>query len=111
MRVIERRARELELSSWLERDRAFAMRVIEADQIIPVLDAFPAEMGPHALEQGPDAPLAAIRDRRMIGAVERDLFVLRADPEWALGLAPRLELGDERIARLNNFTIDDVASH
>ena len=111
MRVVERRARELELSSRFERDRAFAMRVIEADQGALVLDALPAEMGPHALQERPDAPFAAIRHGSMIGAIEGDLFVLRANPERALGLASRLEPGHERIARLNNFTIDDVASH
>ena len=33
VRVVERRARELELSSRLERDGALAVRVIEADQV------------------------------------------------------------------------------
>ena len=47
----------------------------------------------------------------MIGAIEWDFFVLRADPERARRLASGLEPGDERVARLNNFTIDDVASH
>jgi hypothetical protein len=47
----------------------------------------------------------------MIGAVERDLFVFRANPERARRLASRLEPGDERIARFDNFTIDDVPSH
>ena len=47
----------------------------------------------------------------MIGAIERDLLVFRADPEWAVRFASRLEPGDERVARFDNFTIDDVASH
>ncbi len=111
MRVVERRARELELSSRFERDRAFALRVIEADQGAPVLDALPAEMGPHALEQRPNSPFAPIGNRRMIGAVEWDLFVLRADPERAVRLASRLEPRNERVAQFNNFTIDNVASH
>ena len=47
----------------------------------------------------------------MIGAIKWDLLVLRADPEWAGWFASRLEPGDERVARFDNFTIDDVASH
>ncbi len=47
----------------------------------------------------------------MIGAIEGDFLVFRADPERTGRLASRLEPGDERVARFNNFTIDDVASH
>ena len=59
----------------------------------------------------PNPPLAAIRDGRMIRAIKRDFLVLRADPERACRLAPGLNPGDERVARFDNFTIDDVASH
>ena len=47
----------------------------------------------------------------MIGAIEWDFLVLGADPERARRLASRLEPGYERVARFNNFTVDDVASH
>jgi hypothetical protein len=68
-------------------------------------------MGAHAFQERPDPPLAPIRDRGMIAAIEWDFFVFRADPEWPRRLASRLEPGDERVARFNNFTIDDIASH
>jgi hypothetical protein len=68
-------------------------------------------VGAHAFEERPNPSLPAIRDGRMIGAIKWDFLVFRADPEWARRLASRLEPGDERVARFNNFTIDDVASH
>jgi hypothetical protein len=68
-------------------------------------------MGPHTLQQRPDAALAPIWDGRMISAIEWDFLVFRADPERARRFASRLEPGDQRVTRLNNFTIDDVASH
>jgi hypothetical protein len=68
-------------------------------------------MGAHAFEERPDPSLAVIRNGRMIGAIKRDFLVFRANPEWPRRLASRLEPGDERVARLDNFTIDDVASH
>ena len=37
--------------------------------------------------------------------------MLRADPKRAGRLAPRFEPGGESIARFDNFTVDDVASH
>ena len=98
VRVVERRARELKLSSRLERDGPLAASVIKADQVLAVLNAVPAEMGAHAFEERPDPSLAPIRDGRMIGAIERDFLVFRADPEWARRLASRLEPGDERVA-------------
>ena len=47
----------------------------------------------------------------MIGAIERDFLVLRTDPEWACRLASGFEPADERVARFDYFTIDDIASH
>ena len=111
VRVIERSAGELKLSSRLERDGALAVRVIEADQVAPVLDALPAEMAAHALQERPDSPFTPVRNGRMAPAIKGDLLVLRADPERARRFAPGLKPGDQRIAQLNNFTIDDVASH
>ena len=111
VRVVERRARKLKLPSRLERDGALAVGVIEADQVSVVLNAVPAKMGAHAFQQRPDPSLAPIRDGRMIGAIEWDLLVLRADPERARRLASRLEPGDERVTQFDDFTIDDVPSH
>ena len=71
----------------------------------------PAKMRAHALEQRPDAPLAVVGDGSTICAIERDLLVFRADPERACRLASGLKPGDERVARFDNLTIDDVPSH
>src|SRR5271165_4066774 len=109
--VFERRARKLELSPRLERNGAAALRVIEADQIASVLDPFPAKPVAHALEQRANSPFPVVKDGRTVGAIERYLLVLGADPKWTRRLAPCLEPGDERVARLDNLTIDDVASH
>ncbi len=83
MRVFERRARKLELPSRLERNGALAVRVVEADQVSLVLDAVPTKMGAHPFQQRPDPPLSPIRDGSVIGTVEWDFLVLRADPERA----------------------------
>ena len=76
-----RRAGKLELAARLERDRAAAVRVVEADQRAVVLDRRPAEARLGAFEQRPDAALALVGDGRQIGRVERDLLVLDADAE------------------------------
>jgi hypothetical protein len=55
-------------------------------------------MRAHAFQERPDPSLTPIRDGRMIGAIEWDLLVFHADPEWARRLASRLEPGDERVA-------------
>jgi hypothetical protein len=47
----------------------------------------------------------------MIAAIKCDFLVFRADPERARRLAPGFEPGNERVARFDNFTIDDVPSH
>ena len=85
--------------------------VVEADQIAVVLDPLPAEPRAHALEQRADAPVAVVGHGRTIGAVERNLLVLGADPQRTGRLAARFEPGDQRVARFDNLTIDDVASH
>ena len=48
---LERRAGELELAAGLERDRAAADRVGEADDVAAVEDRVPAEEAFHRLEQ------------------------------------------------------------
>ena len=111
MRIIERRARKFERPSGLERDGALALSVVEANEVSVVLDALPAKMRLHPFEEGPNPPLAIIRDGSVICAIKWDLLVLSADPEWACRLASGLKPGDERVARFDNFTIDDVASH
>ncbi len=47
----------------------------------------------------------------MAGAVEQDLLVLGADAQRLVVLASGFEPGGERVARFDNFPIDDIASH
>ena len=111
VRVFERRSRKFELPARLERNGALVFRVIEADQVAPVLDPFPAKPAEHPLEQRTNSSLPIVGDGRTVGAIEGYLLVLRADPIWTCRLAACLEPRDERVARLDNLTIDDVASH
>ena len=108
---IERGARQFELSARLQRNRRRARRVIEADQTAGILEPLPAEFCVDLLEQSADPRFAFIEHGGAVGAIEQDLLVLGADPERAGGLASRLEPGGERVARFDNFPIDDVASH
>ena len=111
VRGLERRAGELELAARLERDRRPALFVEEADQMAAVLDPLPAEAGVHAVEERPDSCVALIRDWRMPGSIEQDLLVFGSDAQRFVALATGLEPRRERVARFDNFPIDDVASH
>ena len=111
VRGLERRARQFELAAGFERNRRAAICVIEADQMAAVLDALPAELGVHPFEQGANPAFALIGHRREAGAVKRDLLVLRADTKRTGRLASCFEPGRKRVARLNDFPVDDVASH
>ncbi len=55
--------------------------------------------------------IALVRDGRMAGAVEEDLLVFGPDAQRRVVLASGFEPGGERVARLDNFPIDDIASH
>ena len=51
---LERRAGKLELAAGLERDRAAAIRLRQADDVVPLHDRRPSEARAEALEQGAD---------------------------------------------------------
>ena len=106
-----RRAGKLELAARLERDRAAAVRIVEADQRALVLDRRPAEARLGAFEQGPDAALALVGDGPQIGRVERELLVLDADAERFGGLAARRQPRHQIVAGFDDLSVDDVAGH
>ena len=58
---LDRRARQFELAARLQRDRAAAGDVVEADDVALLHDRLPAEQELHAFEQRADAARALIR--------------------------------------------------
>ena len=111
MHGLDRRARQFELPARLERDRAAAGDVVEADDIALLHDRFPAEQKLHAFEQRADAPRALIGHGLVALQRERRLFVLGADPEFGGGLHAGFQPPDQFIARLQGRHIDLVTRH
>ncbi len=111
MHVIDRRSGQFELSAGLERDRAAAGHVGEADDAVALHDRVPAEQVPHAVEQRADAARAVIRHRRMVDDPEGELLMLGADAEFRLRLAARFEPRDELVARFDRRHIDLITGH
>ena len=60
---LDRRAGKLELPAGLERDRAAAGHVGEADDVLALHDRLPAEQMLHAVEQRADAARPAVGHR------------------------------------------------
>ncbi len=85
---LERRARQLELPARLERDRAAAGHVGEADDVRPVHDRLPAEQMLHAVQQRTDRAAALVGHRLVRIGGERELLVLGADAPLRLRLHP-----------------------
>ena len=87
MHGLDRRAGQLELPARLERDRAAAGDVEQADDVAVLEDRLPAEQVLHAFEQRADAAPALVRDRPVALDRERKFLVLGADAELRLRLA------------------------
>ena len=111
MHSLDRRPRELELTSRLERDGAAAGHVVEADDVFGLHDRFPSEQMPHSVEESLDAARAVIRDRGVALERERELLVLGADAEIFARLRSGLEPSDECVARFDGRHVDLIASH
>ncbi len=109
--VLDRRAGELELSAGLERDRAAAGDVVEADDVALLHDRLPAEQELHALEQRANAARTFVRHRPVAFECERRLLVLGAHAEFGRVLAAGLEPRDELVTRLQWRHIDLVSRH
>ena len=80
------RARQFELAARLERDRAAAGDVEQADDVRPFHDRLPAEQMLHAFEQRADAALALIGHRTVALEREGEFLVLGADAKLRLRL-------------------------
>ncbi len=111
MHVLDRRAGQFELAARLQRNRAAAGDVEQADDVVAFHDRLPAEQIVHAVEQRADAALARIGHRPMVVDGEGEFLVLGADAELRLRLAARFEPGDEFVARLDRGHVDLVTSH
>ena len=75
------RAGQLELAAGLERDRAAAGDVEQADDVRPFHDRLPAEQMLHAFEQRANAALALVGHRAVPFEREHEFLVLGADTE------------------------------
>ena len=88
----------------------------KSDNIGAIADRRPAEIGPHAVEEGADAAaslagFAAIGDGGMPGPIERNFLVLGADGKALGRFRSGLEPGDKLIARRDRRGIRNVARH
>ena len=108
---LDRRAGQFELPARLERNRAAAGDVEQADDVVALHDRLPAEQVLHAVEQRADAARPGIGHRPVVVDGEGEFLVLGADAELRLRLAARFEPGDEFVARLDRRHVDLVTSH
>jgi hypothetical protein len=95
---LDRRAGQFELAAGLQRNRAAAGDVIEADDIAALHDRLPAEQQLHAFEQRADALGAFVRHGLVALERERRLLVLGADAEVRFRLHAGGEPGDQFVA-------------
>ncbi len=111
MHALERRARKLELSARLDRDRRPAFGIIKPDRQVAVADRRPAERSLQALDQRANAAVF-VMDRRVGRLMEPDLLVLRPDLEArGRALGAGLEPLDELSTRRDRRGVVCVAGH
>ena len=111
MHGFHRRAGQFELPAGLQRDRAAAGDVVQADDVAALHDRLPAEQMLHAFEQRADAARAFVGHGLMALERERELLVLGADAEFGRRLHARLQPRHEFVARLQRRHIDLVTRH
>jgi hypothetical protein len=111
MHGLQWRARQLELSAGLQRNRPAAGDIVKADDVAALHDRLPAEQMLHAVQQRADATRPFVGNRRMIGEVERRLFVLGTDPELIFSLLASRNPRDQFVARRQRRHIDLVTRH
>jgi hypothetical protein len=85
MHGFDLRAGKLKLAARLERDRAAAGDVEQADNVRPFHDGLPAEQMLHAFEQRANAALPFVRHRMVVLQCEHEFLVLGADVELRFG--------------------------
>jgi hypothetical protein len=111
MHGFDRRARKFELPAGLERDRAAAGNVEQADDRLALHDRLPAQEIAHPLQHRANAALSGIGHRLVPGEREGQFLVLGADAETLGRLAALLEPMHELVARLDRRQVDLVACH
>ena len=111
MHGLDRRARQLELATGLERNRAAAGDVEHADNVAVLVDRLPAEQVLHAVEQRADAAPSLVGNGPVAFDRKGEFLVLGADAEFRLRLDARLEPRDEFVACFDRCHVDLVTSH
>ena len=111
MHGLDRRAGQFELSAGLQRNRAAAGNVIEADDVAALHDRLPAEQELHAFQQRADAARAFVRHGMMALQRERRFFVFGADPEFGRRFHAGFQPRHQFVARLQRRHIDLVTRH
>jgi hypothetical protein len=99
------------LAAGLERNRAAAGDVIEADDVAVLHDRLPAEQQLHAVEQRANATRALVRNRVMALQRKRRLLVFGTDAEVGYRLHASRKPRDQFVARLQRRHIDLVTRH
>ena len=109
---LHRRAGQFELAAGLERYRAAAGYVEQADDVVALHDRLPAEQMLHAFEQRADASAARHKATgRWPSTVKANFSCSVPMRILRLRLAARLEPRDELVARLDRRHVDLVTSH
>ena len=107
---LDRRARELELAARLERDRAAAGHVDQADDVAVVEDRLPAEQ-PACPRAAPGCRAALIGDRARGRRARTGISRARCRCGTAPSASALLEPRDELVARLDRRHVDLVTGH
>ena len=111
MHAFDLRAGQLELAAGLERDRAAAGDIEEADDVRSFHDRLPAEQVLHAFEQRANAAAALVRHRPVALQREDELLVLGADTELRFGFGALRKPIHEIVAPLDRRQVDLITRH
>ena len=109
--VADEAARQFELAARFQRDGAAALALEQADQIAGIGNRLPVGLTHQPGQQGLHAAIACIGDGAVIGTIERDLLVLRADAPLRLRLLAICDPGDEFVAGFDRRRIGYVTGH
>ncbi len=111
MHAFDLRAGQLELAAGLERDRAAAGDVEQADDVRPLHDRLPAEQVLHAFEQRANAVAALVGHRPVALQREDEFLVLGADTELRFGFDALSKPIHEIVAPLDRRQVDLITRH
>ena len=111
MQGLDLRAGQFELPAGLQRDRAAAGDVEQADDVFPFHDGLPAEQVLHALEQRANAASALIGHRPVSLQREGEFLVLGADAELRFRFDALGKPIHEIVAPLDRRQVDLITRH